>query len=54
MEQKTPLGRLGEPIDIAATAVFLASDAGQFMTGKVLEPDGGLISPNLELPIPDL
>ncbi|APE35235.1 short-chain dehydrogenase [Nocardia mangyaensis] len=54
LEQKTPLRRLGAPVDIAATALFLASDAGSFMTGKVLEPDGGLISPNLDLPVPDL
>lgn len=54
LEQKTPLRRLGDPVDIAATALFLASDAGEFMTGKVLEPDGGLVLPNLELPIPDL
>ncbi|MEV6217118.1 SDR family oxidoreductase [Nocardia sp. NPDC051833] len=54
MEQATPLGRLGEPTDIAAAALFLASPAGAFLTGKVLEVDGGLIAPNLTIPLPDL
>ncbi|MGY0498502.1 SDR family oxidoreductase [Nocardia sp. FBN12] len=54
MEQATPLKRLGEPTDIAAAAVFLASPAGSFLTGKVLEVDGGLIAPNLTIPLPDL
>ena len=54
MEQATPLRRLGEPDDIAAAAVYLASPAGSYLTGKVLEVDGGLTFPNLDLPIPDL
>ncbi|MGS2811287.1 SDR family oxidoreductase [Nocardia sp. MW-W600-9] len=54
MEQATPLHRLGEPTDIAAAALFLASPAGSFLTGKVLEVDGGLIAPNLTIPLPDL
>ncbi|MEU4595736.1 SDR family oxidoreductase [Nocardia sp. NPDC023988] len=54
MEQATPLRRLGEPTDIAAAAVYLASPAGSFLTGKVLEVDGGLIAPNLTIPLPDL
>lgn len=54
MEQATPLRRLGEPNDIAAAALFLASPAGSFLTGKVLEVDGGLIAPNLTIPLPDL
>lgn len=54
MEQATPLRRLGEPEDVAAAAVYLASPAGGYLTGKVLEVDGGLIAPNMELPIPDL
>ncbi|NIP47571.1 MAG: glucose 1-dehydrogenase, partial [Gammaproteobacteria bacterium] len=36
-----PLGRLGEPEDIAGTAVFLASRAGSWMTGQTLVVDGG-------------
>ena len=54
MEQATPLRRLGDPLDIAAAAVYLASPAGGYLTGKTLEVDGGITFPNLELPIPDL
>ena len=54
MEQATPMRRLGDPLDIAAAAVYLASPAGSYLTGKTLEVDGGLTFPNLDLPIPDL
>jgi 7-alpha-hydroxysteroid dehydrogenase len=54
MEQVTPMRRLGEPVDIAAAAVYLASPAGSFLTGKTLEVDGGLTYPNLDIPVPDL
>ncbi|BDB44832.1 MULTISPECIES: SDR family oxidoreductase [Mycobacterium] len=54
MEQATPLRRLGDPLDIAAAAVYLASPAGGFLTGKTLEVDGGLTFPNLTIPVPDL
>src|SRR4029078_6365933 len=54
MEQATPLRRLGDPLDIAAAAVYLASAAGGYLTGKTLEVDGGITHPNLDLPIPDL
>jgi len=54
MEQVTPLRRLGDPTDIAAAAVYLASPAGSYLTGKILEVDGGITFPNLDLPIPDL
>jgi 7-alpha-hydroxysteroid dehydrogenase len=50
----TPAHRLGTPEDIAAAIVYLASDAGAFLTGKVLEVDGGLNAPNLPLGLPDL
>ncbi len=36
-----PLGRIGEPADIAGAAVFLASRAGNFMTGQTIVIDGG-------------
>ncbi len=54
MEKATPMRRLGDPADIAAAAVYLASPAGSYLTGKTLEVDGGLTFPNLDLPIPDL
>lgn len=54
MEKVTPMRRLGEPADIAAAAVYLASPAGSYLTGKTLEVDGGITFPNLDLPIPDL
>ena len=42
VERMTPLGRLGEPDDIAGAAMFLASPAGSFVTGQVLVVDGGV------------
>ena len=54
MEQRTPLGRIGEAEDIAAAVVYLSSRAGQFVTGKLLEVDGGIQEPNLDLGLPDL
>jgi 7-alpha-hydroxysteroid dehydrogenase len=50
----TPLHRLGQPEDIALTILFLVSDAGSFVTGKIFEVDGGIETPNLPLGIPDL
>ncbi len=40
--QRTPLGRLAEPDEIARVAIFLASDAANFMTGEVVEVNGGI------------
>jgi 7-alpha-hydroxysteroid dehydrogenase len=54
MEQATPLKRIGDAAEIAATALFLVSAAGGFITGKVLEVDGGTQAPNLDLGLPDL
>ena len=39
---KTPLGRLGEPDEIAGVAVMLASDAGSYVSGQCIAVDGGL------------
>jgi 7-alpha-hydroxysteroid dehydrogenase len=54
MESKTPLGRIGEAEDVAAAALYLSSRAGQYVTGKLLEVDGGIQQPNLDLNLPDL
>lgn len=54
MEAATPLARIGVPEDIAAAVLYLASQAGAYVTGKVLEVDGGLQQPNLDLGLADL
>jgi meso-butanediol dehydrogenase / (S,S)-butanediol dehydrogenase / diacetyl reductase len=41
-----PLGRVGEPEDVASAAVFLASDDAAWITGEVLRVDGGLLAGN--------
>jgi 3-oxoacyl-[acyl-carrier protein] reductase len=38
----TPLGRMGTPEEIAALAVFLASDDASFITGQAISPNGGI------------
>jgi len=43
MRGRTPLGRLGQPNDIANAYLFLASDEASFITGTVLRVDGGIV-----------
>ncbi|ACD19686.1 SDR family NAD(P)-dependent oxidoreductase [Paraburkholderia phytofirmans] len=38
---KVPLGRVGQPVDVARAVVFLASEAASFITGQILTVDGG-------------
>ena len=54
IENGTPLRRLGEPEDIAAAVLYLASDASSYVTGQIMSVDGGLVKPNLDMPFPDL
>ncbi len=42
-ENKAPMGRIGDPEDVAAAALFLASDEARFITGHGLHVDGGAI-----------
>lgn len=44
MEEKTPLGRLGKPEDIANAYLFLASEEASFINGATLSVDGGIIT----------
>ena len=39
----TPLGRVGQPDEVAACFLFLASDDSSYMTGQVLHPNGGTV-----------
>ncbi len=43
-EQKIPLGRMGQPEDVANLALFLASDESSFITGSLVVIDGGITS----------
>ncbi|MEU8998150.1 SDR family oxidoreductase [Streptomyces caniferus] len=45
MIRMSPLGRVGEPEDVAQTVLHLASDASSFMTGQILRPNGGVAMP---------
>lgn len=54
MVDGTPLKRLGQPEDIALCALYLASSASSFVTGKLYEVDGGLEEANLAMGMPDL
>jgi 7-alpha-hydroxysteroid dehydrogenase len=50
----TPMGRPGDPEDIACAVLYLASDASSWVTGKVFEIDGGTESPAISVPAPPL
>ena len=48
---RTPLGRCGEPEEIASIAAFLASDDASYMTGQTLYADGGRMALNYTVPV---
>jgi 7-alpha-hydroxysteroid dehydrogenase len=50
----TPMGRPGEPDDIACAVLYLVSDASSWVTGKVFEIDGGAENPAIVVPTPPL
>jgi NAD(P)-dependent dehydrogenase (short-subunit alcohol dehydrogenase family) len=43
MLERVPLGKMADPIEVANTALFLASEEGRYYTGSILHPDGGLL-----------
>ncbi len=48
---RTPMGRLGEPEEIAAVAAFLAGEDASYLTGQTLYPDGGRLALNYTVPV---
>ena len=48
---RTPLGRLGEPKEIAAVAAFLVSDDASYITGQTIYADGGRLPLNYTVPV---
>ena len=50
---RSPLGRCGEPEEIAAVAAFLASDDASYMSGQTIYPDGGRLALNYTVPVAD-
>jgi NAD(P)-dependent dehydrogenase (short-subunit alcohol dehydrogenase family) len=48
---RTPIGRCGEPSEIASVAAFLASDDASYITGQTIYPDGGRLILNYTVPV---
>ena len=51
MLSRTPLGRFGDPSEVAGIAVFLASDDASYLTGQTIYPDGGRLGLNYTVPV---
>jgi 7-alpha-hydroxysteroid dehydrogenase len=54
LEDNTPMGRVGQVEDIAAAALYLASPASSWVTGKTFEVDGGVEAPAFTMPFEPL
>ena len=50
---RTPMGRAGEPGEVASIALFLATEDSSYITGQTIYPDGGRLSLNYVVPVPD-
>lgn len=50
---RTPLGRPGDPVEIARVALFLAGDDSSYVTGQTIYPDGGRLALNYTVPVAD-
>lgn len=48
---RTPIGRCGEPSEVASVAAFLASDDASYITGQTIYPDGGRLILNYTVPV---
>jgi NAD(P)-dependent dehydrogenase (short-subunit alcohol dehydrogenase family) len=48
---RTPMGRCGEPSEVAQVALFLASDDASYLTGQCIYPDGGRLALNYTVPV---
>ena len=50
---RTPMGRAGQPSEIASIASFLASDDASYITGETINADGGRMALNYTVPVVD-
>jgi NAD(P)-dependent dehydrogenase (short-subunit alcohol dehydrogenase family) len=50
---RTPMGRIGDPAEIASIAAFLASDEASYITGQTIYADGGRLPLNYTVPVKD-
>ncbi len=48
---RTPMGRFGEPDEVAKVAVFLACEDSSYITGQTIYPDGGRMALNYTVPV---